>query len=307
MDLHQPHDQFFKAIMQDKAMATDYIKSFLPLSITQNIDFSSLVLEDKSYIDELLKSTFSDIVYSCKVKNVDENFEIAILLEHKSYIDIQVTFQLLYYISSTWMKKIANNEKPILIVPVLFYHGKEKWEYQTITTLFSNLPNELKQYIPNFEYIFNNLQSLSDQDIRALQNQFLSANFLALKHYFDRFWLKENIVELFSKLLTENKNLKTQFIVYVLNFVQLTNEEQIKVIEKVSSNQKKEIMNAIESWKKEGMEIGMKKGIEKGIKQNTIDVIKASFKNGISIELIANITNMDEKSVIEILKEHQLI
>ena len=62
MELHQPHDQIFKALMQDKLMVIDYLKAFLPNNIKENIDYNSLVLEDKSYIDELLKSSFSDII-----------------------------------------------------------------------------------------------------------------------------------------------------------------------------------------------------------------------------------------------------
>lgn len=92
MELHQPHDQIFKAIMQDKLMVIDYLKAFLPNNIKENIDYNSLVLEDKSYIDELLKSSFSDIIYSCKLKDSNQQIEISILLEHKSYIDNNVPF-----------------------------------------------------------------------------------------------------------------------------------------------------------------------------------------------------------------------
>lgn len=303
MELHQPHDQIFKALMQDKLMVIDYLKAFLPNNIKENIDYTSLVLEDKSYIDELLKSSFSDIIYSCNLKDSNQQIEISILLEHKSYIDNNVPFQLLYYMSSNWIKKIQNNDTPILIVPILFYHGKLSWEYQTINLKFKELPNEFQKFIPNFEYIYNNIQMLSDDEIKLLKNQFLTANLLALKHYFDKNWLKGNLVELFSSLISENKNLKTQFIVYVLNFVQISTKEQLEIIEKISENQKKEIMNTIEVWQKEGFI----KGIEKGVLQNKTNVVIASFKKGLQVQLIAEITNLSIENVKKILKENNLL
>ena len=65
----------------------------------------------------------------------------------------------------------------------------------------------------------------------------------------------------------------------------------------------------------EGFEKGLKKGIKKGLeksinigieKEKTATVI-SSYKNGISIPLISNISGFDEAKIEQILKDNNLI
>ena len=53
-----------------------------------------------------------------------------------------------------------------------------------------------------------------------------------------------------------------------------------------------------------GEQIGIQKGEQFGIQKKQVDVVLKSHDNGISIELISNITNLSEDKVIAILKEH---
>ncbi len=183
MKLNNPHDKLFKAILQDQTLAVDYFNHFLPAQVVEQIDFDTLTLSNTSYIDEKLRDTYADMVFSCDLKNDAEPIEIALLLEHKSYIDRHAPFQILYYIASAWMQAISNKQPPRLIIPVLFYHGQEPWGYATIGDYFKYLHPTLLQHVPDFDFIFNNLNGMSDDQIRKITNQFLAANFLAMKHF----------------------------------------------------------------------------------------------------------------------------
>ena len=57
----------------------------------------------------------------------------------------------------------------------------------------------------------------------------------------------------------------------------------------------------------EGEEKGMEKGIEKGIEKEKTANIVSSYKNGISIPLIANIFSLDEVKIEQILKDNNLL
>ena len=51
----------------------------------------------------------------------------------------------------------------------------------------------------------------------------------------------------------------------------------------------------------------MEKGIEKGIEKEKTANIVSSYKNGISIPLIANIFSLDEVKIEQILKDNNLL
>lgn len=71
----------------------------------------------------------------------------------KSYPDNYTSLQIGGYIFSALQKQAQNNEPLSLVIPVLLYHGKERWQYRTLTNLFDDIEEEWKQYLPDFEYI----------------------------------------------------------------------------------------------------------------------------------------------------------
>lgn len=52
---------------------------------------------------------------------------------------------------------------------------------------------------------------------------------------------------------------------------------------------------------------GEEQGIEKGKIEGKIEVAINAFANGLSIQLIANITGLEESEVTRVLKEHGML
>ena len=298
MNLNNPHDKLFKAILQDKTLAKAYFSHFLPAFLVESIDFESITLANVSYVDEKLSGSFADIVFACSLRNNEAEIDIGILIEHKSYVDFHAPFQLLYYIASAWMQAVANKQKPRLIIPILFYQGSKPWEYANIDDYFANLPSNLHHYLPNFDFVFTNLQAIGDEEMWTLTNQFLAASFLALKHYHDAKWLESHLVELFSQIIPAKTNLNWQFSVYVFNFVTLSQELRVELLENIPPNRKDEIMNTLELLRQEGRQ-------EEAVRRTT-ELVLSSFKNGLDIQLIGKIMEISTDQVREILKAHQL-
>ena len=69
-DISNPHDKFFKEIITDKENALDFLKAVLPAKLCKNLDFSTLGIDNNSYVDEDLSENFSDTVYNCVYKNI---------------------------------------------------------------------------------------------------------------------------------------------------------------------------------------------------------------------------------------------
>lgn len=307
MKINNPHDLLIKSILKDKKMAVDYLQNFLPKEIADKVDFETLTLVETSYINDQLKTYFSDIIYNCRIKSDNLDIEIAILIEHKSYKDKFVVFQILHYLSSAWIQSISNNENPKLIIPILFYHGKEEWKYQEIKDFFITAEDKFLQYVPNYKYIFNNLLELNDNQLWALENQFLAVNMLALKHFFDQIWLESNLVSIFSKLLNNNENLNSKLIVYIFNFVKLKSEKIEELFKDLPNLKKSEVMNTIQLLKKEGKIEGKIEGKKEGKIEAIEEIVISSFKNGIDFNLISNITNLDVEKIQVILLKKNLI
>lgn len=61
-------------------------------------------LEKDSFVDEKLRSYFSDLIYSTTTC-FDTDLRIAFLYEHKSYADDWVDFQVLRYKMGYWVRE----------------------------------------------------------------------------------------------------------------------------------------------------------------------------------------------------------
>ena|SRR5690554_5300608 len=62
---------------------------------------------------------------------------------------------------------------------------RDKWEYRTLKDLFADIEPEWHKYVPNFDYIYHNLGEVPDEQLEVLNNNFLKASLLALKHSFE--------------------------------------------------------------------------------------------------------------------------
>lgn len=265
------HDNFIRSILSNKKIAIDYFKACLPAAVSKWLDFSTLTQLPDTYLSEELQKTMSDIVYSCHRKDGNSAIKVSLLIEHKSYFDKYTPIQIGSYIFSALQKQVANKEPLSLVIPVLLYHGKDKWQYQTLSGLFENIDKDWKQYLPDFEFIYNNLGQLADTEVERLNNKFLQASFLALKHSFEKEWLGSNAVKLLLLASAGPKELQKGFIIYLYNRGELKGE---KVLNSLPEPIKNTVMNTldiyIERGRKEGIEKGRKEGIEKG-KQEVIE------------------------------------
>lgn len=75
------HDKIFKEIESIKENAADFIQGTFPKHLVQQLDLDSLKLEKTSYLDDTLKESFSDLVYSCTYSG-ETVVTITLLFEH---------------------------------------------------------------------------------------------------------------------------------------------------------------------------------------------------------------------------------
>jgi len=284
------HDNFIRSILANKKIARDYFKNYLPAFVSKRLNFSTLTQLPDTYLSDDLKKSMSDIVYSCRRKDGKDAVKVSLLIEHKSYPDKYTSIQIGGYIFSALQKQVQNREPLSLVIPVLLYHGKGKWQYRTLTNLFENLDEDWKRYLPGFEYIYNDLGALTDTQVRALNNKFLTASFLALKHSFEKEWLESNAVQLLVLASQGPRNLQKGFIIYLYSRGRL--EE--KILNSLPESIKKNVMNTLDIY----IEKGRKEGMEKGMEKKSFEVVENLITElGLSDKQAAHIAEVSETFV----------
>ena len=309
MEINNIHDKFFKATLGNISVAKKFLKFFLPEYIIENIELNTLSFAKMNFVSENLKEIFSDLIFSCELKN-EEKTLISILLEHKSRPDKKTPVQILKYITAGYDQQFTQNGKLTPIITIVFYHGEKKWRIKSLNELMENIPNEVRNFVPSYEVIFIDLKSVSDYDLELIGNSMLFS-FLFLQKYSDRpDEIEKKIKLIFNKLdSVRDRNYLRIFVVYILNVVK--NEIIMDTINQSTQTIKKEFKSAYETLKdkairegmEKGMEKGMQKGMEKGIQKEKLEVIKRGWKNGFSISDLAVLSGLDEKEIELLVKE----
>ena len=305
--INNKHDKFFKAMMEDKSIASDFLKEFLPATILSLIDFSTFENVGTSYITDDLNELFSDAIFKFKLNQIEEECFVSVLLEHKSKRDDATVFQVLGYMANGYKIQCKNKEPKRIILPVVYYHGKGKWKLRRLDDYFKNFPETMRAYLPSFDMVYIDLVRLSSSSIDSLTNVFLRSALMVQRHSTDPRLLKNEIEKILTTLSdSTERNFFLTIIVYVLEVLEVDESYIVDISAGISKNLKDKIMSTydrlIEKGIERGIEQGIERGIEQGIEQNTLDVIKNCLKNDLNISMISNITGLSESKVEEIVK-----
>ena len=165
--MNNPHDKFFKKSIAWKDTAEGFLQHYLPQELLDKIDLTTLEIDKDSFTDDELEEYFSDTVYKANISGVEAY--LCFLFEHKSYPYPTITLQLLKYMTRIWTLKKEQGIKELpLIVPMLIYHGREKWNIGLyLDDIIKKIPVEAKEYVPNFKYILFDLSNYSKKEIKG--------------------------------------------------------------------------------------------------------------------------------------------
>ncbi len=261
--IHHPHDKFMKSLLGDIEIAREYFEAFLPESIKKVINLSKLKHSPHSFISEELKETQADIVFRCPLleKYGEQEVYICLLIEHRSTIYKYVSIQLGGYIFDAYRKQLKNKNNPLIpVVPFLYYHGSGDWKPPAMHELFELVPPSIQEYIPLFQFIFENIQNYSDDQIRKLGSGLFTSALLTQKYADKPELLLDRFRQIFSILESwKGRNLFNTLIVYYIELVEVGKEELNLLVEQIPKVMKTEFVSLADRLREEGMEAGMEK------------------------------------------------
>lgn len=287
---NKPHDHLFKSTFTDPRIASDYIRNFLPKELTSKLDLTTLQLAPTSYVNPELDEYLSDVVYRCNYG--EESLILSVLFEHKSSPDGIIYLQLLRYLLEAWDQQPKKMEGLEIIIPIVVYHGKKKWEKRDFLSHFPGVDTLLSPYIPNFRYLLTDLGDWSDEALMTIRAGLIKNVLLILKHYHEEGYIQHSINRLFwdTESYLGDPSQKRHFDAfwrYLYYTSKLKDTDFRKIIGKLSKTLRDEAMTTYEHI------------IRKGRKEKENFFIANAVKKGLDLTLISQLTGLTEQEVRE--------
>ena len=316
------HDRFFKDSFSNPKRAKKLLEFILTKKEKQIYDISKLKVEKDSFKE----ARHADLILSIPFrKNPNLRAKVFILLEHKSHYDKGLFEQVLDYLILLRKWIIGQTGHPELIIPVLFYHGKQamKWkdslQEEDFKDFFNKIPVETRKDMLNF-----NIRIINTKDSRVrkfFKNKGSECwGFIKL---LDEIWdIKNPDIERVRYIIKTDfgeelkgatKEEETELVLSLISYLQSAGglrEAIWKTVEKQLIKDKilrGGYMSVVESIKEEarlegrqegrleGIQKGRQEGIQKGIQQVVVNMLKKKA----DISFISEVTGLPEKEIKE--------
>ena len=277
---NQPHDSLFRRIFSDLEHARSLLKSFLPASLVQAVNFSTLEPHSNRFVSKKLRKSESDLIFSAKFCDSDQKLFLYFLIEHQSSPDEWMPLRLLLYIGEVydWCRRQNPKAKKLpFVFPIVFYHGRRKWNapnnFRELVDIPESLQDTIQAFVPDFSYRLEDLSLCSDQALWQLQLTACARAVLGvLRHVFDKD-LAAKIPEVLGDLTPwlatikgfEEFSVVLRYVIDTSESVKLTDLEEWR--KKLSPDATRVIMTLAEQLRAEGEKRGHAKGLAGGLRR----------------------------------------
>jgi predicted transposase/invertase (TIGR01784 family) len=318
--IHNPHDSFFKHVLSNLTAAKDFIQAHFDPEITKRLQWDTLRLSNKSYIDEKLKHLHSDMVYTCQL---DTNGpDIYILIEHQSKPDNFLPFRFMQYNMAILTRHRAQSKqgedaKLPIILYLCLYSGKATPYPCSVASADCFIdPTLASVALPKPLHLVD-LGQLSEAALKEHGKVDLLE--LLLKQSQERTllkWLKSNPTAVERMLDDLLEIYGTSSIIFILAVERKHSaEEIIEAIGNIVPYKKGDIMTAAQQLHRRGMQQGiqrgMQQGIQRGIQQGmqqgmhtkALDIAKNMLSKGLAIHLIRELAGVSEEDLTRLREE----
>jgi predicted transposase/invertase (TIGR01784 family) len=166
------HDAFVKAMFSRPEHAASLLRQILPPALVARIDFTTLLLCVGSYVDEVFKERYSDLLFSVTIDG--RASLLYILFEHQSTVDDNMSFRLLRYEVRIWERWQADHPgvaRLPVIVPVVLHHSATGWiggtSFEEQLDADDATLAAVGPYVPRFRFILEDISHETDEALRS--------------------------------------------------------------------------------------------------------------------------------------------
>lgn len=328
------HDDFFRAACSKRFIVEPLLRHFVEPDLSEKFDYDTLKFCPDSYITPELAHYYADRVWSVDFQDGEAALNLLLLFEHKSFLPKRIHIQLLRYMVEDWTKQIdaqleallalkkkgqkkEGKIKLVLILPIILYHGKRRWQNPKFEDLFAKIPKVLKRFLPDFEFILIDLSKCSDQQIVDTKAGLLVNMLLLMRHSFDHNYLAKNVEILLSGLEdydpeSEYWNFVHSFFVYFLKLFKNNSMEKAAVAKTIEKKRTQRGFYSmydalVDENTQKGLEKGLEKGVEKGVlKKARLTVLRGKWK-GATADYLADLSELPYPDVEKMLIDYDTV
>ena len=176
-------DSSAKLIFNAPILCAQFLRGYVNIPLLQNVQPEDIEDETERFVHLFTEERDSDVVKKIHIKEEKTPFYLISLIEHKSYVDYNVTMQIFRYMAFIWEDYEKEQERshhgisrtkgfrypPIL--PIIYYEGTGKWTAPLRLQERIFLSDMLGEYIPDYrclivqlsEYTNNKLMEKKDE------------------------------------------------------------------------------------------------------------------------------------------------
>ena len=296
-EAHRPHDKLFRTVFGDPAEAADLLRGYLPEPLAAELRWSSLTLQDATFVDEQLRGSESDLLFAIERSADDPPGWLYVLLDHQSRPDQWMPFRLLKYCCHIWDRdrRLHPRERGLRpIIPLVFYQGRGRWRHATELAELFAVSVRTWPWVPRFTHLLIDQSLVGPDEVRGtLQSRIVQLMMMApFRH---RKEALRRAVQLLAELLpTRDRDAVRTFVRYLLatqdRDTALTFGEDLR---KATPEPGGDLMTYAEELIAEGLE----KGRHEGELRGQVDTIEKLVQAGVQWSVIESATGLDRDAL----------
>lgn len=295
-----PHDALFKIFLGHPDMARDFLVAHLPQSLRRSLDLHSLKLMPGSFVEEDLRSSFSDILYQARTPQGDGY--VYVLIEHQSSPDKHIAFRLLRYALAAMQRHLESGHSSLpVVIPLLFYHGQvSPWPHPLCwLDLFADRELACRLYTGDFPLV--DLTVIPDATL--LQHKRVAVVELLQKHIRQRdlMELVDSVACLLATYAIPERQLRALLHYMVRVGKCATPAAFMRQLASRTPQHRETLMTIAEYLEAKGKRLGRfegrkegrKEGREEGERAEALRIARRMQQNGLSLSLIVELTGIN--------------
>ena len=304
-DIHHRHDNMVHSVLRDPTEATSFLQAHLSQDVSQGLNWATLRLHDRSFVDEDLLESESDFLYEIERVSGEESIMLYILVEHQSTPDRWMRFRLLKYCCRIWDLNLAERPTPSElrpIVPLVFYQGERSWSYSTeFADLFVESVRDWPG-TPRFSHGLIDQSGMRPEEVQGELKTRLMQLLLMATYHPTVAWMEQVaglLVSLSSLPPSGGVNYVRIFVRYILS----TQEpEAAQTFREVLQRTAPEVGDDLMTYAQELLAEGRAEGEQQGMIKTQVTIIENLLRLGEEWARIEEITGVNETQ-FETLKQ----
>ena len=169
-------DSDYRHLFSCPEVVRDLLKGYVPGKWLDDVDFSTLVHVNGSYVSESGKQRHDDVVW--RVNIAGRWLWIYIITEFQNKPERWMALRMMEYVSQLALqitREIKTNELPEgripPILPIVLYNGMQKWNAATdATDCFIEPPGGLEAFLPGVRYLLLDAHRLEMSRSKEIRN-----------------------------------------------------------------------------------------------------------------------------------------